>query len=861
MAETSRITLTDIWKQWEEMTSTLPKEAKEMADAYIRQKRADLPVSPDMHFEDLGPVDWLETMILDGNSGLDLLLNRMLYAAWRMGEGFLLGSGWSSIWRRALNESEKVSLCRKIGYSVEEVMEDTAWTGPEQNRRTCSFVFGAVAKALYIQYPYEQLTAYLDHRFGRTGFTGSGEENRWRLWMDGELLCVFLSAHDPGAVNYMAAFLSCLKPFPVLDMEDLPLRLALMDPAAKDFLLTRPLPELEQMGKYSGLPRKKDYDDLVDDILQIRQKEALEEIRRFTDARELTAWLKILYERAAFTDFSPLPALLGHRAKSVRTLAEKILYRHLDAAYPVLQDTLPKLQGEALQLAEQLLVQWKETHSGGASQELFQSREELEFYCEKNLLPAARKKAAWAPREWFGQVRYAGSSQKAPETVLEYLFVRYLSLTEPERLKTADRIAAFLNRQDLQAVLLKSWEFWLLEDCEPKHRLLILLCGIYGSDSLILQMEKGAEMLARKKRGEMAESIIRAIGKNGSPISLMILERQACQKGHRKPRMSFARTEQAARECFQKEADRLGISWDALADRIVSNAGFNQKGEQELNVGKRTLTVRLMPDLSLQVKDGKGAWRKSFPKPGKGEDLEPFETARLQFMDWKNQVKTIYEAQFKRLERVMRTGRCWQKEEWERLFLKNPILQPMAHRLIWGLYKNEQLTDAFCCLEDGSLCTAKDNAFLLPENACISLVCPVELSYEHREAWRQWMEDYEILPLPGQLEAPLTLSPEQIAPDGKQLLLWTGKQSSTGRLQALQTRYGAIPKDNGYLLMEEGIGGLLICAEEIPWNYHGPVCLKEAVFLNAAEEPCPPDALPARFVSGMLRLLDECLCK
>ena len=97
MAETSRITLTDIWKQWEEMTSTLPKEAKEMADAYIRQKRADLPVSPDMHFEDLGPVDWLETMILDGNSGLDLLLNRMLYAAWRMGEGFLLGSGWSSI--------------------------------------------------------------------------------------------------------------------------------------------------------------------------------------------------------------------------------------------------------------------------------------------------------------------------------------------------------------------------------------------------------------------------------------------------------------------------------------------------------------------------------------------------------------------------------------------------------------------------------------------------------------------------------------------------------------------------------------------------------------------------------------------
>ena len=105
MAETSRITLTDIWKQWEEMTRTIPKEAKVMADAYIRQKRADLPVSPDMHFEDLGPVDWLETMILDGNSGLDLLLNRMLYAAWRITSMASLFLSWVFIELLASNKN------------------------------------------------------------------------------------------------------------------------------------------------------------------------------------------------------------------------------------------------------------------------------------------------------------------------------------------------------------------------------------------------------------------------------------------------------------------------------------------------------------------------------------------------------------------------------------------------------------------------------------------------------------------------------------------------------------------------------------------------------------------------------------
>ena len=128
--------------------------------------------------------------------------------------------------------------------------------------------------------------------------------------------------------------------------------------------------------------------------------------------------MKVLYERAGILEYAPLPGLLGHRSKAVRTLAEKILNRHLEEAYPVLQMALPGLQGEAAQLAEQMLHTWEEDRSAEKGGMLFGSREELERFCGQRLLPAMKKKSEWIPKEWLLQVRYADGSGRAPEAVL-----------------------------------------------------------------------------------------------------------------------------------------------------------------------------------------------------------------------------------------------------------------------------------------------------------------------------------------------------------------------------------------------------------------------------------------------------------
>ena len=860
MAAGDRSQAEELWSKWEQMTALVPQEERAPVEAWIRREREVFPAG--MRWKDAGPVEWLEELVLDEGCGLKKMAGRMLYAAWRLGEGCMQGERHRRAYlHRHVSTEDRLRLCRRIGYSVEEIMEDSVLACQDGGSRSAVHTFGVIMEKLYVKYPYEQLTAYLDGRYAGGSLPEAGtEEDRWRLWADGELLHMFLKAHDPRSDIYMEGFLACLQKLPVINMEELPLRLALGSGAAREFLMTRPFRELEDMGYHSGWIRNPAYDELVDHVIRARREEAVRELSCITGARELVRWMKVLYERAGILEYAPLPGLLGHRSKAVRTLAEKILNRHLEEAYPVLQMALPGLQGEAAQLAEQMLHTWEEDRSAEKGGMLFGSREELERFCGQRLLPAMKKKSEWIPKEWLLQVRYADGSGRAPEAVLQYVFARCLSLTEPERLETVDRITGFLDQEDLRRVMDQSWQFWLLEDCNPGHRLLLVLCGSYGSDALMLQMAKGAEALARQKRGEMAEYVVRAMGMNRGDTALMLLEQLACQEGQRKPRMSFARVEHAAGACFQAEADRRGMCWDALADQVVSDLGFDRKGRQKLCMGSRTLTVHLMPDLTLRVEDEQGKWLKNLPKPRKGEDPGPAEAARKQYADWKKQVEAVHDAQIKRLERVMRTGRCWQKEAWERLFLKHPVVRSFTGSLIWGIYRDGMLTDTFRCLEDGTLCTAGEEAYQLEitETEGISLVSPAELSGEERRQWRQHLADYELDPLLGQLDAPAVLTEEQMDPEGA-ILRWEGQESSTSRLLAFQTRYGAVQKDGGYCFLERGSGGILVEAEEIPWDYYGPVKLEKAVFLDAGGERCTPDALPLRFVSSVVRLVDRCL--
>jgi len=133
------------------------------------------------------------------------------------------------------------------------------------------------------------------------------------------------------------------------------------------------------------------------------------------------------------------------------------------------------------------------------------------------------------------------------------------------------------------------------------------------------------------------------------------------------------------------------------------------------------------------------------PAVGQKDDQETASRSVEQFKQLKKQIKTVVSTQKLRLELALSSGRRWKVQAWNELFIRNPIMHQFAISLIWGVYDGEKLIDTFRYMEDGSFNTQDEEEYTLPENAIIGLVHPIELAGEQIEAWKQQLEDYEVV--------------------------------------------------------------------------------------------------------------------
>ncbi len=853
----------EAWEIWQEISSGLPPQVQKSAEAYIKHQCKELPVC-ETRFESLGPTEKLEKLII-GNVGTANIAKRILYVAWRLGEGYVLGNGHLKANFQLGNPSRLIECCTSIGYTLEEVIDDAAY-GMEQLFDTADnyttvqddferygYRWRALMRTAGHKY-FNKRIAHLDYVLlgdGRSALLA--EKGNAHLLINAYLVMYLCDVYDPRRELYIKALMDCCRQLQSKRMNVMMMYLAEKDEITLKYIKSFPLKQIVEI-----IDDSIRWEKLVKELAQKRPQEALEIIGEFTDAGRLINWLKFLYNVVGIQDFSPLIGLLGHRSKSVRNFCEKMLMANLEQVHDLIVAAYPQRDDSpAGQIVQRLLDDWAERHPELLAQPLFTTQQEMLDYCKQHLLPKDQKLLSWLPEGLFDMVQLADGSTAAPKEVLQLIAARYLSHKYCVRLPIVDQVLPYLNRLDLQRMAQQAYQFWVDEGSIPKRRMLLPLCSVCASQALLLQMYEGAVALAKQKRGEIAEFLIRAIAVNDGSTALMLLESIASSEERRKPRAAFARVETAAKEEFEKAAQRRGISWDALADQVVSNLGFDQNGEYQIDYGARTLTIHLMPDLSMQVVDEKGKQTKSLPKARASDDPAKAEAAKSLFLDLKKQVKAVYNTQSKKLERVLRTGRRWSLADWRRLFLQNPVMRPFVLGLIWGVYAQEKLVATFRYLEDGTLNTAKEEEYTLPEQAELSLVHPIELEESELAAWRQQLEDYEVTPPFAQLNMPAQLAPSDWNKDGW-IIRWKGKSTLTSRLQMLVTRYGALQEPEELFLFDREIGaGLLLVTETVYWDYHGAIKLYAARFVDSQKEACDPAKLPPRFVSSLVGLIDR----
>jgi hypothetical protein len=608
---------------------------------------------------------------------------------------------------------------------------------------------------------------------------------------------------------------------------------------------------------------------LISSLVQENPDEAREffgSLREMTSLAGIVAWLNAAYENAG-PEAGLLPQLLSHKSKQVARAAEKLLAPRGAGARAALEEIRPRLKGNGALCARRLIKQWDTEKQFGADF-VFTGKDALESYCVLNFDAEAKKLVEWIPREIFSGLRYADLSGPAAPEVWGSLIGEYLFLEEAARLSLCDKIAAGLHRPDLEKALRELYGYWLAAGADTKKKLVMAPCCIYGSDTFILDLKKQIEDWTNHSRGAIASFVVFCIALNGGSVALLMVDGYT----NKAPNNQVKNT---AKEAFGFAAKELGVSLDELSDRIVPDFGFNQRGEKTISSGERTFRVSLETDFSLKTFDA---------ATGKELKTLPAGDAKKELSELKKALKTVVQNQSFRLERILINGRAWSAEAWEKLFVENPVMHRFALGLVWGCYSAEnRLLACFRYMEDGSLNTAAEEEFTLPDDARITLAHPSEMG-DSLAVWKKQLEDYEISqPLP-QLSAPVTTRGEKDL-EGKIIVRYRGRLTTAGKLLGLSKKFdmrrGEIMDGgsyNSFTLEDEYLKtGALLSFEYL---YMGidpaeQVPLENLVFYRIPEdgEKSPlewsgeikPDAavgpadLPPRYISGMLAVFDRLL--
>lgn len=399
----------------------------------------------------------------------------------------------------------------------------------------------------------------------------------------------------------------------------------------------------------------------------------------------------------------------------------------------------------------------KECHKGGKKRGLAwiydQPMPEVHF-----LVKEAQAEAADAENDEAkaaAGAENAEGAQAASEEYMQAVLLAYASMPIPGVNKDVHILTDGLNKAELANYMEVVYEKFLQQGAEAKKKWVLYATSIHGGVRMVAKLQHQIGEWAENSRGAIASEAVKALALNDTPTALLIVDGMA-------RKYKFKQVRKAAQDAMAFAAQQLGLTVEELADRIVPDLGFDERMERHFDYGTRSFTVRISPDLDIEVKDESGKKLKSLPAVGKSDDEEKASAALEEFKELKKQMKTTVKTQAIRLELAMSLDRKWTAENWKKLFVKNPLMHQFAISLIWGNYKDGKLAETFRYLEDGTFNTACEEEYELPEDALIGLVHPIELEKETIDAWKEQLSDYEITQVVEQLDRPVfTLTEEE----------------------------------------------------------------------------------------------------
>ena len=337
----------------------------------------------------------------------------------------------------------------------------------------------------------------------------------------------------------------------------------------------------------------------------------------------------------------------------------------------------------------------------------------------------------WIEEETLPKLYWRENGEALTPTQIRFLFYRSKRAKGLNSDIEARQMFAQLdkNKTDKFAnALLKAFQD---SNAATKFKYYMTVAGLIGGDAALPKLNTLFRSCITNKRWRLAEYLVGAIAMVGSNKALRIVEMLSRKYASKRPRIGVA-----AREALDAVAIELNITADQLADRIIPDFGFEDL-YKIFEVGDETYRAFVSKDYKLHYFNQDNKLRKSIPKETPKEIV-----AELKAID--KTIKEVVKAQKGRLENYLVIERAWTIDAWDQYYRNNPIMLIYVQRLLWGLFKDNELVTAFYCDEDIELYDVNDEEVELESGDTIKILHPLHLDTTQLEQWKKKVYDMDI---------------------------------------------------------------------------------------------------------------------
>jgi len=300
----------------------------------------------------------------------------------------------------------------------------------------------------------------------------------------------------------------------------------------------------------------------------------------------------------------------------------------------------------------------------------------------------------------------------------------YVGVTQTLALATDD------SREALAKALFSEY---LLAGSPPSHDWVIAAIALLAPKVAIASLKGQMRLWAADGKVPLLHRSLEALATIGTDDALVVVY-DAGQRSR------YDDTRDKVRDILDDVARARGISYETLEDLLVPELGL-EEGAVTLDLGARTLTVRLGDHLEPVLVDEEGTTVASFPRKTKKDDAAKYDAAKAKLAALEEASESVGKGQILRLERALRDQRSWSVAELRQNVLPQPLVRHLARRLVWQVVGTPIL---FRVAEDLTLADANDDPIGYPaDDARVVLAHP--LVAPDVSKFEGWLEDYEVI--------------------------------------------------------------------------------------------------------------------